>query len=169
MGKRIIWKDIKGYEGLYKISNTGIVLSLIKNKELKPYCLNKKSYPYVTLYKNEKSIKHTLHTLLAEHFIPKPVLEVNHKNGNKQDFKLENLEWGTRRDNMLHAYAQKLRKPNSRKTSKYKGVGYNKAKNKWRAFTIINNHYKHLGYFDTEKEAYSKYCEVMKGVNNAKS
>lgn len=130
-----------------------------KGKIKTPYCLNKKSYPYVTLYKNRKGKKYNIHRLLAEHFISKPILEVNHKNGDKQDFRLENLEWVTRRENNIHANIKGLKKyPN--KSSKYTGVGYIKSKNLWRAYTKINGKYKHLGYFKTEKEAYVKYCLI---------
>lgn len=83
------WKDIQGYEGAYKVSNTGKIMSLNyhgsgKSKELissKP----KKGYPYVGLCKGGKVKSFKVHRLVAQAFIPnldnKPC--VNHKDGNK--------------------------------------------------------------------------------------
>lgn len=122
-----IWKDIKGYEGLYQVSNIGNVKSLnrvlkridnkkcsIREKILKPN-LEKKGYQSVKLcyLKNSKMFK--VHRLVAEAFIPnienKP--QINHKNLNKQDNKITNLEWCTAKENIIHAAKRGLlsRKP----------------------------------------------------------
>lgn len=99
-----IWKDIKNYEGLYKISNLGRVKSLPKyagrsyrkEKILKTY-LDKNGYVKVILCKNNKTRFLSIHRLLAEAFIPNPndYPQINHKDENKQNNSLNNLEWCT--------------------------------------------------------------------------
>lgn len=119
-----IWKDIKGYEGLYQVSNLGRVKSLeriildsfctrqFKGKILSPTQHNgKQPYYYVTLSKEHKSHKEFIHRLVAITFInnPKNLRQVNHKNGNTHDNNVNNLEWVTNRDNTIHAYDNYLR------------------------------------------------------------
>ena len=88
-----IWKDIKGYEGLYIISNTGKVKGLKYNKLLKPVLQN--GYLYIHLCKNSKNKAYLLHRLVAQHFIDNPdnLPEVNHKDENKTNNDASNLEW----------------------------------------------------------------------------
>ena len=96
-----IWKDIKDYEGLYQISNYGRVKSLgnsqkRKEKILKPEYSNK-DYACVHLRKDGKNKKYRIHRLVAEAFMPNPdnLPCVNHKDENKLNNKVENLEWCT--------------------------------------------------------------------------
>ena len=104
-----IWKDIKDYEGLYQVSNLGRVKSLerlaksnnnnyriVKKKFLKKY-EDKDGYIKVSLNKNAKSKAYAMHRLIAEAFIPNPNNYpcINHKDENKQNNNLENLEWCT--------------------------------------------------------------------------
>lgn len=99
---------IRDYEGLYCISKDGTVTSLLrkstKNLTLKHH-LNGNGYPHVCLTKNGKSKFLVIHRLLANHFIPNPnnYPEINHINGIKTDFSLNNLEWCTHLYNMQHA------------------------------------------------------------------
>jgi hypothetical protein len=109
-----IWKDVKGYNGLYKVSNKGNVISYVKNKNgklLKPEII--RSYYSVALSKNKTMKKHRIHRLVAHAFIDnqfnKP--QVNHKNGNKLDNNVDNLEWCTNSENAIHAFKNGLRKP----------------------------------------------------------
>ena len=96
-----IWKDIEGYEGLYQISNKGRVKSLGNNKNRKEKILsckpNNKGYLRVNLYKNGKKKHFSVHRLVAIAFIPNPnnLLEVNHKDENKENNHVKNLEWCT--------------------------------------------------------------------------
>ena len=107
-----IWKDVKGYEGLYQISNLGRVRSFIKCKahpnvprimKLHP---NRKGYLKCHLFNKLVSV----HRLVAEAFISnfenKP--QVNHKDGNKQNNCVDNLEWATNSENQIHANANGL-------------------------------------------------------------
>ena len=100
-----IWKDISGYEGLYQISNLGNVKSLNysrtgKERILKPGT-DKDGYLLVTLYKNRNKRPFKIHRLVAKAFIPNPdnKSDVNHKDENKTNNCVDNLEWMTRMKN----------------------------------------------------------------------
>lgn len=97
------WRDVVGYEGLYKISNKGNVRS--KNKQLNPTKLST-GYLQVALYKNGEHKKFGVHRLVALSFIDNPCdfPEVNHKDGNKANNDVDNLEWCTRKQNARHAW-----------------------------------------------------------------
>ena len=113
-----IWKDIKGCEGKYKISNKGRVLSTIrkKHKILKHdihFGMTKKGYCRVKLYDlNKTRFSIFVHRLMAIHFIPNDnpmAFQVNHKDGDTKNNCVENLEWATPSDNMFHSYREGLR------------------------------------------------------------
>ena len=110
--KMEIWKDIKGYEGYYQISSEGQVKSLISNKILIGDT-NSLGYKRVMLYTPVKK-RFFIHRLVALHFCEgySENLIVNHKDGNKQNNKAENLEWVTHSQNDLHAFQNNLRKAN---------------------------------------------------------
>lgn len=99
------WKDIKGYEGLYKISNTGLVSSLHYRKSNKEQILkcgsDKDGYLQVNLCKNGKHKNHKIHRLVAIHFIENPnnLPQINHKDENKTNNNVDNLEWCTNKYN----------------------------------------------------------------------
>ncbi len=100
----IIWKDIKGYEDLYAVSNTGLVKGKKYNRVLKPEI--NKGYARVSLCKEGKKSKQSIHRLVASHFIPNPdnKPQVNHINGDKLTNTAINLEWITCSENHKHAY-----------------------------------------------------------------
>lgn len=103
------WRDIKGYEGLYKISNTGNVFSYVSNRIMTPaYCGS--GYKKVMLSKDMKAKNKMVHRLVAEAFIPNPENKktVNHKDGNKENNDVSNLEWNTYSENLKHAYKHGL-------------------------------------------------------------
>lgn len=86
------WKDIKGYEGEYQISSCGRVRSLKTNRVLKLY---EGDYSRVCLCKNGVKKTWKVHRLVADAFIPNPdnLPEINHKDENKYNNCVENLEW----------------------------------------------------------------------------
>lgn len=95
-----IWKNTE-YDG-YIVSNKGRVKS--KNK-IKSQINNGNGYLFVILYKNNRGYHQYVHRLVAKAFLPNPNewKEVNHKNGIRNDNRVENLEWCTRKYNRYHA------------------------------------------------------------------
>lgn len=105
------WKEIEGYNGDYLVSDKGRILSK-KRGRVKYRKLTKDSYGYyVLVLTNNGKRKHLkVHRIVAETFIENPDLKksVNHKNGIKTDNRVENLEWMSFRENMIHAYDNNL-------------------------------------------------------------
>ena len=111
-----IWKEIKDTNGIYYVSNLGNVKKVggkqFKRNEtnLKLFEINS-GYLIAKMYVNHKHIQKTVHRLVIETFLGKQKgMDVNHKNGNKHDNRLENLEWCTRKENMEHCVRNGLRK-----------------------------------------------------------
>lgn len=110
-----IWKDIKGYENMYQISNFGRVKSLprkyagTKTRILKPH-LEKDGYLRVKLSKNNKSICCKVHRLVCESFIKNPnnLDTVNHIDKNKQNNNVLNLEWMSNINNIRYSQNKKV-------------------------------------------------------------
>ncbi len=98
------YKDISGYEGRYQITSWGRVYYVDKDRFLKPE-ENEKGYLRVDLYDDSGKRKHhKVHRLVAKAFIKNPdgKPQVNHKDGNKQNNSVTNLEWVTNRENVDH-------------------------------------------------------------------
>jgi hypothetical protein len=102
------WRDIKGYEGLYQVSNTGKIKALNYHREGIAKVIsqtdNCTGYLKVQLGKDGKKKKYFVHRLVAEAFIPRDVQkdEVNHIDGNTYNNSAENLEWVTHSENLRH-------------------------------------------------------------------
>ena len=109
------WRNIKDYDGLYQVSNLGMVKSLNFNKTGVEKILKigkKNGYAYVTLYKKGTTRTFRIHRLVATTFIPNPdnKPDVNHIDGNKDNNSAINLEWVTKSENQLHAWKIGLNK-----------------------------------------------------------
>ena len=121
----IEWRDVAGFEGRYEVSNMGHVRTvphyvdnhtgriLLKPRVLRPNVLQK-GYLQVTISDSD-SRRHArqVHRLVAEAFVERKdgCNQVNHKNGDKQDNRADNLEWTTNSGNQLHAWATGLQQP----------------------------------------------------------
>lgn len=101
LNQQEIWKDIKGYESLYQVSNLGRIKS--KNEIING--INHKDYLVVWLYNKNRKKRYYVHRLVAFAFIDnfenKPF--INHKNAVRSDNRINNLEWCTQAENMKHA------------------------------------------------------------------
>ncbi len=166
-----IFKDIPGYEGIYQVSNLGRVKSLprescnyrgchiLKERILK-YSIDSFGYKFVVLsVKNkQKSIK--IHQLVAMAFLGhKPCgmkIVVDHIDNERLNNRLENLQLISQREN--------CHKKRDNYSSKYKGVSWNKASNKWASAISINGKVKYLGLFKTEEEASIAYQNKLKQI-----
>lgn len=118
-----VWKYIEEYEGLYSVSSFGRVMSEARyvvnkngNKQyypqklLKPdvYKTKHSNYLRVTLCKEHKTQRYSVHRLVANAFIPKPIDKdcVNHLDNNAENNCVDNLEWCTHSENMQHSQRQ---------------------------------------------------------------
>lgn len=100
-----MWKDIRGYEGYYQVSDEGKIRRLLSGGRTKELRNKDGLYYTVSLSKHCDKRSYAVHRLVAEMFIPKPVwdCEVNHKDGNRHNNRVENLEWVSQRENLQHA------------------------------------------------------------------
>lgn len=101
-----IFRDVKGYEGHYEVSNFGRVRSTsYKGVKILTPSKTKRGYLNVIFCINQKKEHKLVHRLVAEAFIDNPnsLKTVNHKNGNKSNNNVENLEWCSQEDNNKHA------------------------------------------------------------------
>lgn len=119
-----IWKDVKGYEGLYQISNLGKIKrlsrlsyqrfgKLLLNEKVMSNVIDNNGYVVVSLTNNKKQRKFLVHRLIAIHFIKNNnnLPCINHIDGNKQNNDISNLEWCSYSQNNKHALDNNLRKP----------------------------------------------------------
>lgn len=99
------WKFIAGYGDKYKISNYGKILSKKANGEYKEMIYNKYGTPYWCVRLAGCTAHSRVHKLVAETFIPnlKNLPCINHKDGNKLNNRVDNLEWCTYKENSIHA------------------------------------------------------------------
>ncbi len=103
---KIEWKPVKEYSDRYLISNTGDVLSLKTNKILKQEL--RRGYLSVQLFNGKRYKHYSIHRLIADHFIDNPYnyLYVNHKDENKLNNNVNNLEWCTAAYNVNYGTAK---------------------------------------------------------------
>ena len=158
-----VWKDIKGYENLYKVSNLGRIKSLrrlvplkngfrrIKERILKQTA-NNKGYCVVSLNKSGDCNTFMIHSLVSIHFLNhKPNgrsgLVIDHIDNNPQNNKLSNLQIISHRENCS--------KDKYGYTSRY--IGVSRYKDRWRAAIGYDGKMNHIGYFKSEYYAHLAY------------
>lgn len=162
------FKNIKGYEGYYQISNLGNIKSLERvlenngnyrtlKERFKKQSLNSAGYLSTYLHKNGKRKYFQTHQLMAITFlnhIPTGVnLVVNHINFDKLDNNICNLEVITQRKN--------TNKKHLKSTSKYTGVCWDSNNKKWKSQIVKNGKKKYLGLFKNEYDAYLSYKKEL--------
>jgi len=169
-----IWKPVKGYEGLYQVSNLGRVKSLERiversngskqtiNERILKGVLNSAKYLHLNLC-NQGVIKSKLiHQLVAESFFNhKPCghkLVVNHINFDRTDNRVQNLEIVTQRENTNQKHLNS--------SSDYVGVCWNKSAKKWKAYIVVDGRLKYLGLFTDEYQAHLAYQSALAELSN---
>ena len=156
-----IYKDIKGYEGMYQVSNLGNVKSLKrkgrKNERLLKHTINSHGYFCVCLCKDKTQRSVKIHQLLAMAFLNHTPngrkIVVDHIDNNPLNNNLENLQLITFRENLSK---------DKKGTSEYTGVSYDKSRDRWRSTITINSKHVHLGRFKTELDAHNEYQKALK-------
>jgi hypothetical protein len=153
-----IWKDIEGYEGLYKISSFGNVFSVRSNKIM--LCKVHRGYKNLYLNINKQRKFFRISRLVAQHFIPNPENKklVDHIDRNTSNNHVSNLRWATFSENLGNQLSRKG------SASKYKGVSFHKEKRKWISMIGGNKKRIFLGYFHCEKEAALAYNKAAKEI-----
>ena len=145
MKDNIIWADITGYEGFYKISTEGDVFSIRSNKILKAG-FDGKGYYQVNLCVSMKVVASRVHRLVAQAFLEGFSKDsiIDHVNGNRLDNRASNLE-------IVSVSENNLRK--NRLINQKRGAHFDKARSQWIARLGI----KFLGRFNTAEEAHERY------------
>lgn len=171
-----IWKDIDGFEGYYQVSNLGRVRSLdrvvkqfngkgIAKKKTKGRVLTTtkqtQGYSQIGLCKDGTQKSYRLNRLVANAFIPNPENkpEVNHIDGNKDNNRVDNLEWATSAENKQHSLKTGLAKPYKRPIQQLDDDG-----NVLAEFESIEQVYKTFGY---SKGNICMACKGLKGGGKA--
>lgn len=150
-----IWKDVKGYEGFYEVSNFGRVNSITRNGTsggILKGNKNKCGYHMALLRRNGEVKNCTVHRLVALAFLKKVENKeiVNHIDGNKENNTVENLEWCDQSENQIHAYKLGLQKANMEEAHK---VAWENKKRKIKRFDTD-------GYFIDEFLSLTEASEV---------
>lgn len=161
-----IWKDIKDYEGIYKISNTGKIWSCKRKIEMKQKL--SKGYLLIGLYKEGIQKTFSVHRLVSKAFIENPLdkKEVNHIDENKINNKASNLEWCTSKENANHGTRNKRISEwvlnNGNLTIKSVAMLDKQTGVVLAEFETINDAYRHLG-----KNINGNISSVCKGKYNS--
>lgn len=148
------WETVKDFPN-YLISSDGRVMNKKTLKFVKPVIHCRDRQHVVNLWRNNKAKLFSLYRLLAIHFIPNPNNKphINHINGDRSDFSLENLEWCTPSENSIHAYQTGLNDPG-------KGLNHNRCMLSEQDIILLRRWYK-SGFYDRSK--LGKIFNVSKG------
>lgn len=156
-----IYKNINGFND-YSINKEGVVLSH-KNKKTKilKQILGNDGYLFVCLYGENGMCTKKVHKLVAESFLNHVPcghkLVVNHKDFNRLNNNIKNLEIVTTRENTNRKHIKSK--------SIFVGVSWHESCSKWRAGIKINGIRKHLGLFENEIDAHNAYQNELKRIN----
>lgn len=98
------WREIPNTNGEYQASSNGRIMTTKSGRILTPV-VDDCGYERVCLFKADRRKRHKVHRLIAMTFLPNPFSksQVNHKDGNKRNNNVENLEWATNKENMRHS------------------------------------------------------------------
>lgn len=158
-----IWKDVTGYEGLYLVSDEGEILSLKHHppKKLKFGLRGRKNllYQFVSLAKNGENKCFSVHRLVAQAFLDNPddLPEVNHKDENPLNNRVDNLEWCSRQYNIAYSKCKRIEQyENGVKLAEYRGI-VEASRLTGISRTAINNNLR--GYSQTAGGYAWKYAE----------
>ena len=145
-----IWKDIAGYE-FYEVSNFGKVRNTKNNKILKG-SIRKDGYINFKLSYKGRSFNLLGHRIVAETFLQNPDNKccINHRDFNKQNNNVNNLEWVTNRENMNHLSGRQ-----------YPCIHFDEKYNKFKIIIKINNLSTYFGNYDSIEEAKKVYDETI--------
>ena len=126
------WKDIPGYEGLYVVSNNGRVMNVRSGRILKEH-ITKFGYKRIGIYKNGVCRMHFVHRLVAEAFIPNPdnLPQVNHKNEDKINNNVDNLEWCDSKYNMNYGTRKEKERDTKMKNEWWTGLSRKEYRKRW--------------------------------------
>lgn len=166
------WKDIKGYEGYYQVSDLGNVKSLERTVKGRWGLMNKKEcilknalsgdYYQTRLFKDGKCYNILTHQLVAIAFLNHipcgHKIVVDHDDENKLNNRADNLVLMTSREN--------INKSKRNGTSRFKGVHLHKITGKYQSNIIINGKRKYLGLFTNELDASNAYQDKLKQIEN---
>jgi len=155
-----IFKDIPNYEGMYQVSNLGNVKSIRfgKEKTLKTGLTRGYKFFVVCIKRKQKTmyVHQAVAMVFLNHIPCGQTFVVNHKNFNRTDNRLENLEIVTMRENSNQKHFKS--------TSKYVGVYWNKDRKKWISRIRINRKQIYLGTFNCELKASYAYINALKNI-----
>lgn len=148
------WKQIKDYEN-YSVSNFGSIKNNITNRILKPKIVN--NYYMIDLCKNGIKNPASIHRLVGLYFLENNENKetIDHKDRNTLNNHISNLRFATRSEQ------QKNKNKSKNCLSKWKGVTFDKQKNKWKCHMRIDGKLKHIGYFDNEIDCAKRYNKYI--------
>jgi hypothetical protein len=138
-----VWRDVIGYEGLYRVSDLGHVHG--PRKLLRPGA-DGGGYLAVNLCKDGRQILTKVHRIVAAAFVPNPhgKREVDHINRDRQDNRATNLQWATKRENMLNTH---------RHDGERYGIYWVKPRNVYEVKFRVNKQMRHYGWHGTLEDA----------------
>jgi hypothetical protein len=166
-----MWKEIKGYEGIYKINEYGKVIKIKNNYEMSTF--DNDGYDRIQLTsKNGVAKKHLIHRLVLSTFKPTKnweEMQVNHKDMNKRNNHISNLEWVNNKQNINHMLdnrpevREQLKKSMSKIGKKYNHLGAEASKKPVARIDLKTNEV--IDIFESAREASRKTGANYKNIS----